>query len=129
MLPGFLLACCAISLFGCKPDPGAAPSHIEKLRKDLETTLNDTRKTIESLGPRSDELQKSATEEVEKLFTFEYHVAEFPIEEKKDVLNDELAKLGKERWDCFHIEPRKEVIRLYCKRRPKSYLRYIPKVL
>jgi hypothetical protein len=117
-----------VSLLSCKAEP-VAGGQIDQLKKELDATVNDALKKIEGLGSETDKLHASATEEVEKLFMFEYKVAEIPLRAEKDEVNEKLSALGKDRWDCFYVEPKKDVLRFYCKRRPLSYLRYVPKLL
>lgn len=76
----------------------------------------------------ADSVQKSASEEVGKLFVLEYKVIEYASTEPAESIEAALAALGAERWDCFHVEQRPDALRFYCKRTPKTFLRYIPRV-
>lgn len=105
---------------GCKSDPANEGSIL----------IDELQKTIENLKSRvsTTELDSLANQEVEKLFTFEYTVKELPIESTGTEINETLSELGLERWECFHVEEKTTFIRLYCKRRPKTYLRYVPRM-
>lgn len=80
------------------------------------------------MTPSKDKVSGLAGDEIEKLHALEYRVEEIPWSSEIDELNQRLAELGRDRWDCFHLERAFDVNRIYCKRRPKSYLRYIPRV-
>ncbi len=91
---------------------------VAELTKELQ-------RSVEKLSPKTDEVQNMASEEVDKLMSFEYQVFELPPESSTAVLNGKLNMLGRERWECFDVESDEEQIRIYCKRRPKTYLRYL----
>ena len=83
---------------------------------------------IDDIKPHKEELEKKTTEEISKLSTFEYKVAEFKSNITNEELQTKLEELGQERWDCFHVERQTFTLTFFCKRRPKTYLRYIPKL-
>jgi hypothetical protein len=97
---------------------------------EAEALLKEMNRAVESVKGSlgTNELDSLASQEVEKLFVFEYNVVELPSGQSTEQLNEQLSELGKERWDCFHVEEKETQIRLFCKRRPKTYLRYIPRV-
>ena len=72
--------------------------------------------------------KETASDEVEKLFIFEYEVFEYDLDMASSEQTEALTALGKERWECFHVQPTTESLRFYCKRRPRTYLRLIPRV-
>jgi hypothetical protein len=92
----------------------------DKLAKKLAQDLG-----LEETDPQS--LQKAAQDEVDKLMQVEYLVEEIPGTSSKKALQDHLSKLGADRWECFSISPGSDgtMLRLVCKRKPKSYLRYL----
>lgn len=117
----------SIALFlllqGCQPSENT--TDLESVTKDLQDTLRSAQKSISNMGSEGSEV---ATEEIAKLFTFEYKVVELQKGMDSSEIESTLASYGKQRWDCFHVEPTEASLRFYCKRRPKSYLRYIPRV-
>jgi hypothetical protein len=100
---------------GGQADTGSIIAELKKSMEEMKRSVTDS------------ELDSMAADEVEKLFTFEYTVKDVPPTEDAISLNSILEEMGRERWNCFHIEEKKEYIRLYCKRRPKTYLRYVPR--
>lgn len=81
--------------------------------------------TVDRLSSSS---QEAASDEIEKLFVFEYRVEEIDRQAAGEEIEERLSALGKERWDCFHIEEHGGVLRIFCKRNPKTYLKYIPRL-
>lgn len=92
-------------------------------------------RTVEDLKNQSGEPLK----EVEKLHQLEYHVASFPADSSARDLEAAMMSLGKNRWDCFHVERSLEKTRaeekpelrllVFCKRLPDTLLRYVPRHL
>ncbi len=84
----------------------------------------------EAVAPHADAVQARTTEEVEKLFRWEYKVIELPHTSDPTNFEASLTTLGNDGWECFHIDRLSaEATRITCKRRPKSaisYLKYIP---
>jgi len=113
-------------LFACQSPSGE--KHFEKITREFEQTVDQVTRSIGKLAPDSKAIKELTTEEVEKLFVFEYLVSDAPPQSSTAELQETLTKLGQERWECFHIERTAETLRIFCKRRPKTYLRYIPRV-
>ena len=76
-------------------------------------------------------------EELKKLHQIEYKVFTLPIDNSLAKLEGVLSRMGKEKWDCYHIE-RVSVIReerkvgrllFFCKRKYDTLLRYVPQSL
>lgn len=120
----FVLLLCLLFLISC--DQGSENSEIQRLTKELDQTLQEAHEFFQGATSTGTGM---ATKEVEKLFTFEYRVEEFENSLTSEELQDKLQELGQERWECFHAEPLAKSLRFFCKRRPKTYLRYIPKLL
>ncbi len=120
----FSLLLCLILLAGC--EQGANNPDLQRLTKELDQTLQEAHQFFEGATSTGNEL---ATKEVEKLFTFEYRVEELDSSLSPEEMQEQLQALGQERWECFHAEPQAKSLRFFCKRRPKTYLRYIPKLL
>lgn len=98
--------------FGC--DTPEASKHLDRISSHVGQNIN--------------EAQQLAEGEVQKLFAWEYHVVELPDELSREDLAARLNELGSDRWDCFHMSSSGVNLRLVCKRQPKSYLKYIPRV-
>ena len=110
-----LFSCTALAMLGCDRAPGEA--ELNKLTKELKNI-------VEGVTPS----KEVAEQELEKLFSLEYQVLTFPSDVEAKALQDGLRRAGMERWDCFHVESRQEELLVLCKRQPKTYLRYIPRV-
>ncbi len=108
-------------LASCK---SPAPEVTDEVQKKWEAAKSK----ISSLAPEAEALQEKAGGELDKLFVFEYRVEEIQRNASKDEMEEILGRLGKERWDCFHIQPEGDALRLFCKRNPKTYLKYIPRI-
>ena len=77
----------------------------------------------ESLDTQTKEIRSSATQRAKDLFKIEYQLLTFPNETNSTEIQGELASLGTERWNCFHVDRTSEQITVYCKRLPWDYLR------
>ena len=90
----------------------------------LDGALNGANKALNRIT--GSELSTRSTEEVQKLFQFEYFVEDIPLDLDAEEMQIRLQDLGKKRWDCFNMEHvAKGSIRVFCKRRPDSYLQYM----
>jgi hypothetical protein len=116
------LSACNDSTNPAAQAPQAAPTEVAVAESfSLNSLLNSlegaTSGVQNAVAPHAGALQERTKEEVEKLFQWEYRVIQ-------------LAKLGAEGWECFHIASQTaDSTRITCKRRPKSalsYLKYLP---
>ena len=100
------------------------------LAADIE---NQVEKFSEQAGRYADKAYRStrqaagkvpdlAEEEYEKLFRIDYKIFNIPLDHNLEL---NLNALGKERWECFHIAEGEDSYQLSCRRRPKSYLKYL----
>ena len=122
-LPLLLSSFLVLSLVGCDNQKQDS----SELFKTLDRQLSDLKKGLkDSMG--QNDLDHRASSELEKLFTFEYKVVDLPSKASSVDLEKKLKKLGAERWECFSIRQISDKIQIACKRRPKTYLRYIPRV-
>lgn len=136
LLPLFLLA--GLVLTGCErnaKDAQQTPSSStdselsewlakgEELVKQLEPIGQQVTDTVSEGANR---VTSSAEEEVQKLFRWEYKVVDIPAEFGATETEAYLMSIGRDRWDCFHIEPRDNKLRAFCKRHPRTPLRYLP---
>lgn len=116
----------AFTLSGCD-QLEKEQSHLKELQAEASKQIGEMQRLFEEIKPKGSDLTGQATEEVEKLFIFEYEVFEVDRSKSAKELTGILQQHGKERWECFYIEQLVDSLRIYCKRRPKSYLRYIPR--
>ena len=114
----FLLSAC---------EPENQPS-IDSIAEELRSTLSKAKEAVKGLEPVGSDVQNSAKEEVAKLFVFEYRVLNFSKSTPTSEIELEMNKMGKEMWECFDVVPMKDSVQIFCKRRPKTPLRFIPKV-
>lgn len=97
--------------------------------RDLGSTLNESYEhTKRQLQPKAEAVTTYAGSELEKLFSFEYKVVDLTHEQSAVEIESSLNALGRERWDCFSVQPRDFGLRLTCKRAPKTVLKYIPRM-
>ncbi len=110
----------AVLLTSCKSES----KNVSNITEQVKKTVNEAVEKLQKVTPQ---VQSLTTEELEKLFTFEYQITEISADTSTHELEAKLQQLGKARWECFHIERAGTQTRLYLKRRPESYLRYIPR--
>ena len=97
----------------------------QDLSNQLDKVIEQTKEAVEKLAPKGTEITKFGADEIEKLFTYEYKVVDIKAHASIAEIQAELDLLGMERWEVFHVVNMPNASRLYCKRRPKSYLRYV----
>ena len=106
--------------------PTTAASVTQSLQESLSGVSQDV---LTALGPHAEALKNLSTDEVMKLFRWNYKVVDLAPSLPSSGLEDELNRLGKENWECFSIVALSTGIRVTCKKRPMSavnYLQYIP---
>jgi hypothetical protein len=113
------------ALIGCD----AGSKDVEGVRQQLEALVDKTSRKVESLSSSPEEVSEKASAELEKLFTFEYKVVDFRRDSNSTSIQRALNELGQDRWECFQLIPVDAGIAALCKRRPKTYLRYIPRMV
>lgn len=77
------------------------------------------------IAPYAEDIQRFTLAELEKSHAYEYLVLDISQSVGADDLQDQLKPVGRDRWDCFQIVPIGERLRVFCKRRPQSYLQFI----
>jgi hypothetical protein len=112
----------------CSCNSSVDSERLEQLSKDLKETLSTTKDKVVELSPSSGDLKSLTTDEFRKLAAFEYKVTEVPRQASALELEAQLALLGAERWECFQIDPAETHYRIFCRRRPETYLRYLPRM-
>ena len=124
---------CNDSSNGSKSSPSSAPTaaavsglNVSGLMESLSQRVQGASGGVQqALGPQGEVLQNLTKEEMEKLFRWEYRVVETDLAIPAAAFEKRLGELGNEGWECFHIESSREAIRVTCKRRPRSALRYL----
>lgn len=122
----FLFQCFLAGCSGESKDSNT--STLDEISKALQYGIDEGSKALEKVKPEADRYQGMANDEVEKLFTLEYRVVEAPRSMSSAELEVFMNQLGQERWECFHIEELTEKYRIYCNRKPRTYLRMIPRI-
>ncbi len=124
----FLPFCAALILSACNE---SQKKQSDAIQEDLKNQIRELTKTAKESATKVD--LNLSVDEVKKLFRFEYGVFSLPLSSSAEDLTKELAKLGGERWDCFHVDQKVteaggEYL-IFCKRHPESVLHYLPKGL
>ena len=112
----------ALIIAGCDQINGDSVDHVTS---ELKRTLEDAKKGVAELTPG---LKNVTTEELGKIFSFEYKILDIKDDPLAAEIEATLNVLGRERWECFAVQPVGSGIRLFLRRRPASYLQYIPRV-
>jgi len=117
-----------IILSGCdKLDTKSASD--EDVEKKLDEVVGQAKSLFNELRSKTGGtkgISDLAQDEVSKLMSVEYRVIE--IDDVGDTKHFDyiLNNAGQDRWDCFDVEKiaERHKYRFFCKRKPKSYLRY-----
>ncbi len=104
-------------LGGCDSDPS----------KSISKFIDQASSKVSQVAPDPGKVSELTQDEISKLFTFEYKVVELDAALSSKELELKLSELGKEMWECFSVAPVDSTLKVFCKRRPKTYLRYIPR--
>lgn len=100
-------------------DEKVEESYIEKARKMYEQYRSDNKEVAE-------DTKEWIKKDLEKIGDWEYriiHIAYVDLDKTEEKLNE----LGRERWECFWVEQRKDSLAFFFKRPKISYLQKIPK--
>ena len=97
-----------------------------------EAPLNDLKKgaqeAIENAKVKAREWQELSEEELQRIWAIEYKTIKVAHSDLTE-LEEKLNKLGKERWDCYHVSEDREGKVLYLKRRKTNAARYLTDLL
>lgn len=110
-------------LLGCERPK---ESDLSDFQKVLEDGYDGAKKHVDYLTTQGKGMSEKASKEFEKIFVFEYKVATFPFDTSHQAMEAGLNQLGKERWECFSAMTVGNDLRLTCKRRPETVLKYLP---
>ena len=114
----------SLSVLGCERGDGSAG-----VSEKLEALMAKTERQLENLGSTHQEVCEVASSEVQKLFNYEYKLVALVEESGRKGIEAALNELGQDRWDCFQVVPVEGQLTAVCKRRPKTPLRYIPRMI
>jgi len=123
-VPMFLLAC-------------QDNSQYQQLEKEVKEGIGELQREIsKQYDEKEAQISEFAEKEIENTFAVEYKVIELDAKLSPEELSEKLNEVGKERWKCFFVdrpqnvgkEQSEAVYRIFCNRRPKSYLRYLGKM-
>lgn len=141
IIHGLAVSALLVCIPACQPSaedepsvqpPQTAPTEVASSPRGweahVESAWEGARKAVDAIGPLKERVTESATEEYSKLYAMEYHVVQIPLSESPTAMEMELGRLGRDRWDCFHVIESEDHLRLVCKRRPDTWLRYVEKL-
>jgi hypothetical protein len=116
---------CSFLLIGCGPDQKK-----QKEQKAAEkSNWEEVQKLYDKAKEAGDEVPKNIADwvkaEFQRMGTWEYRIATFNTNDSAE-LEQELNKLGKEKWECFWLEREGNALRLAFKRPAQSYLQALP---
>ena len=95
------------------------PSYWDKIKKMFEDSESEDKEL-------SDKAKEWIKEDIEKIGDWEYKVVNLDYESFNE-LENKLNELGNERWECFWVEKKEEIVVFILKRPKTSYLQKIPK--
>ncbi len=123
--PGLLRLVLMGALVGCGSDPGSPTSPQDRLSA-LKEQVQDLYEQARESGQRvpKDALEW-ARQDLLRIGDWEYKIVDVP-EESDESRQARFNELGAERWEVFWIEPAPGGIRVYLKRRSRSFLERIP---
>ena len=102
---------------------------LEELKESYtELSSKITDKITKEYEAGEQQLSDLTDSEIKKLRTIEYKVVDLNTELANQDVEQQLAKLGEERWDCFHLERHNDQLKTYCKRLPSSHLRTLARI-
>ncbi len=122
---GLLVLVLTGSLVGCRSDPDSPTSPGDRLSA-LKQQIQDLYEQARESGHQvpKDTLEW-ARQDLLRIGDWEYKIVDM-AEESAESRQARLNELGAERWEAFWIEPAPSGIRVYLKRRSRSFLEKIP---
>ena len=122
---GFLQLLLTAALAGCAsaPDLPASPDdRVAALKQRVQELYQQARESGQQVP--KDALEW-AQQDLNRMGDWEYKIVDLPREDPES-RQTRLNELGSERWEAFWMEPAGNGIRVYLKRRSKSWLEKIP---
>ena len=122
---GFLLLLLTAALGGCASDadlPASPDDRIAALKQRVQELYQQARESGQQVP--KDALEW-AQQDLRHIGDWEYKIVDLPREDPES-RQARLNELGSERWEAFWMEPAGNGMRVYLKRRSKSWLEKIP---
>ena len=110
-----------IAVFMTALSVGCQPAPLTDLREDAQ-------EVIEGARIRADELRELSAEELQELWTIEYTSLEVAHSDLARV-DDLLAEVGRERWECYHVSENRQGRVFYFKRNKSNATAYLTNLL
>jgi hypothetical protein len=120
----------AVAMFGCDRPVSRSETDVD------DATMNDSPSMSYTLLKALYEKAKAAGEQVpedilewaksdvKKIGTWDYKIVSVSSK-SEEAIENELKRLGNQRWECFWVEPIPGGKRLYMKRAVRSYLQIV----
>lgn len=100
----------------------------DRATQTLSDTISQAGDALSNLTPSRKQIKSMTSNELNNVFAVEYKVIDISAGQEAKQIEETLSMLGRERWDCYHVEPQFDSLRVFCKRQPVSYLRYLLKL-
>lgn len=125
MAKALILTLSLLFLLSCQE---TAEKNMQDLGRHVKQLRDKAGEKIDQLSSSKEQVSEMTSEEFEKLSIFEYKIEELPLKSETAEIEQLLSNLGKQRWECFDVLQTEKTLRIFCKRRPETYLRYIPRI-
>ena len=122
---GFLLLLLTAAMAGCATDPDLPASPDDRMAALKQRVQELYRQARESGQQVPKDALDWAQQDLRRMGDWEYKIVDLPREDPES-RQDRLNELGSERWEAFWMEPAGNGIRVYLKRRSKSWLEKMP---
>ena len=122
---GFLLLLLTAALAGCATDPDLPASPDDRMAALKQRVQELYRQARESGQQVPKDALDWAQQDLRRMGDWEYKIVDL-LREDPESRQDRLNELGSERWEAFWMEPAGNGIRVYLKRRSKSWLEKMP---
>ena len=122
---GFLLLLLTVALAGCASDPDLPASPDDRMAALKQRVQKLYQQARESGQQVPKDALEWAQQDLNRMGDWEYKIVDLPREDPES-RQARLNELGSERWEAFWMEPAGNGIRVYLKRRSKSWLEKIP---
>ena len=122
---GFLLLMLTVALAGCASDPDLPASPDDRMAALKQRVQKLYQQARESGQQVPKDAMEWAQQDLSRMGDWEYKIVDLPREDTES-RQARLNELGSERWEAFWMEPAGNGIRVYLKRRSKSWLEKIP---
>ena len=122
---GFLLLLLTVALAGCASDPDLPASPDDRMAALKQRVQELYQQARESGQQVPKDALEWAQQDLNRMGDWEYKIVDLPREDTES-RQARLNELGSERWEVFWMEPAENGIRVYLKRRSKSWLEKIP---